>query len=182
MRILELNNNTVQINPECLIIPEFKKLWDRDTSKNKSVAIKEITWIYFMGDYKSIYQSYEPSLRQDIINDDIFEDKGYKPDKPVNDALKRYEEFQMTPSLRLLKSVRKAQEETSNYFDGVDWDERDKMGKPVYDITKVTNAMGTISKIVEGLDKLEERIKKEQLTDNKVRAGGTEGLLADEGF
>ena len=54
--IFDVINNVPIITPEALYsISEFRVLWDRDKTKDKSKAQKEFAYIYHMADPKSIY-------------------------------------------------------------------------------------------------------------------------------
>ena len=55
MKLLDLKNSRVVISPEALLIPEFQKIWEKDKSKDKEKALKELSYVYFICDYKSHY-------------------------------------------------------------------------------------------------------------------------------
>jgi hypothetical protein len=49
-------NKSLEINePEILLIREFKALLDKDKTKDKEQATKELTYIYLALDWKSPY-------------------------------------------------------------------------------------------------------------------------------
>lgn len=179
MKVLDIQNNTVIINPECLVIPQFSVIWERDKSEDKNKAFKEITWVYMMGNYNTIYRSYDSELRQEVVSEDIFGDKTYKPSKEVLSALEKYKELQSTPSLRYLEACLIAMEQTEHYLRHVNYDILDKMGKPKYKYTEISKGIKEASGIIDSIEKLREKVKLEQQTSAKIKAGGVEGMLAD---
>lgn len=169
MSIFILKDGKVQVDPESLTIPEFRKIYERDESKDKQVAFSELCYIYHMTDYKSIYNNYSDIEKTTKILNDYFKTSNWSPDLIVIEAVCKYRSLQETPSMRLLKAARTALSKVITYFETVDLDERDGKGAIVNKITDLTNSTGNIGKIVESLDKIEEKIKKEMLKDSKVR-------------
>ena len=55
MDLFDLRDFTVTISPKALMVPEFKALWDRDKSNNKSTALSELAYVYYLSDFKSPY-------------------------------------------------------------------------------------------------------------------------------
>ncbi len=162
MSIFNFKSNKVVIDPDKLVIPEFKAIWDRDKSKDKEQAFKELTYIYMLVDFKSAYQAYPEDIRESKIIEDFIKDSKWKPDNLISDAAKKYYALQETPTLRMLNSAKLAVEKLSNYF---------KRSSP--EDRSYTANLEKLGKIIESLDKLEERVKKEQAAENRVRGGGS---------
>src|SRR3990167_8155919 len=158
-----LENNKVKISPEALLIQAFKNVWDKDTSKTKDKALAELGYVYFIADYKSDYLAYPENTRTKQIAIDTMKDSNYKPDETVKAAIKKYEELQNTPTLRLLKSARHALEEVSSYFDVVKPTDRN--------VTAISASIEKIGKIAESLDKLEDKIRREVQSEGRSKAG-----------
>lgn len=172
MGLFNLKDNRVIIDPDTLPIPEFKTLWDRDTSKIKEQAYKELAYIYFMTDFKSPYNSYPEDEREERIKQDFIKDSKWKPDQDIKLAIDRYTEFQESPSMRLLKASKNACKKLEGYFNTVDLDEKDTKGQLVNKATDLSRSLKEIGQIVESLNKVEEQVKKEISTSEKIRGGG----------
>jgi hypothetical protein len=179
MRLFLIEKNKIVPNPAALTIREFKQLWIRDTSKNKDTAILELSYVYFISDYKSVYLSAPPEEREQVIMDDLGFDKYWKPDKEVQEAVQKYNELQQVPTMRLLNAAQSALEQLVQYFKAVDFKERDKRGQPVYRALDVTKAMGETARVADSLDKLRDKVKKELDTKGKIRGGGEASLYED---
>ena len=103
MKLFDLKNSRVIISPEALLIPEFERLWRRDTSKNKEKALKELSYVYFTCDYKSPYLT---SMVRDkvrlVVAKDFMKDTKSRPDPGMEEAIEKYKDLQVTASMRLL--------------------------------------------------------------------------------
>lgn len=163
MSLFQLKNNTVQIDPSLIPIPEFQQLWERDTSRTKSQAYKELAYVYFKADYKSPYLAYPEDQRSKQIAKDFMKDEKWKEDSLVKEAVKKYQQFQETPSTRMLQAARKAQERVIKYFE---------TGKCDVDIKELMGVLDKIGKAVESIDKIEEKVKKETSNAERIRGGG----------
>jgi hypothetical protein len=184
MNLFELGKgNTVIIKPATLLIKEFKDIVQRDSDSKKPEAIKELAYVYFTADYKSVYLSYASDERESVIIEDIFGTKSkWTPDEVVKRAVDKYRKLQETPSIRLVQSAHEAIEELINYYKAVDSAATDRMGRFKYDMTKVTKSIGDLSKVAESLDKLEIKIKRELQESVKARGGELSSLYEDTDF
>ena len=173
MRLFLLEKNKVVPNPSTLLIDSFKELWKRDTSKDKSQALLELAYVYYISDYKSVYLSVPPEDREQVIIDDLFSDNKYwKADKEVLAAVKKYQELQHVPALRFLDAQRHALEELMKYYKNVD---HRRITRP----TEISKAMAESAKVLDSLDKIEERVKKEISTKGKLRGENKLGSFED---
>lgn len=164
-------DNKIDIAVENLIIPEFREIYDRDKSKDKSKAFNELAYVYHMADYKSIYQNFSEVERSSKIMKDFFKESLWRPDIEVNNAILKYQELQETPSMKLWKAAKKAFSKVEDYYNKVDINERDSRGNIVNKITDLSSSIGNLGKMIESLNKLEDQIKKESAKESKVRGG-----------
>lgn len=169
MSIFAFKDGKVAIEPLNLTIPEFKEIYDRDSSKDKTIAYIELCYVYHMSDFKSPYNNYDDKDKDHKIRYDYIKDPKWQPDILITTAIAKYKEINETPSLKLLKDCKIAIEKVRHYLSNVDMEELDSRGNKVNKITDLTKAMSDIPKIVEALDKTEERVKKEELNNTKVR-------------
>ena len=71
MGLFDYENFKVVINPDAVIIPPFIDVWERDKSKNKLTATKELSYIYFLCDFKSPYSIYSEADRPSKVKEDF---------------------------------------------------------------------------------------------------------------
>jgi hypothetical protein len=176
MKIFEIINSTPIVTVEALLIPEFKVLADK-----KDIGFKELTYVYFASDYKSIYLSYDKDTREERLKLDFIGDIKYKPSKEVVKAIEKYKELQRTPTMRFLEANQNAMESMGKYYNSIDWKERDEKGKPIYDITKISTSVKQVGGIIDNIEKLKDKVAKEQsMSGDRQRGTGAGGLLETE--
>jgi hypothetical protein len=66
-KLFDIIGGNVIMNPTILWIPEFKEIWDRDKTKHKVRAVKEISYIVFLYSFKSPYLAYSEKDRKIIL-------------------------------------------------------------------------------------------------------------------
>lgn len=167
-KLFDIDRGHVIMNPTVLWIPEFKAVWDRDDSEGKAIASKEVSYIVFMHGFNSPYDAYSERDREKKILNDYFKDmKGWKPDKVVKAAEKKYLELQDSIALRLLRTSKKALEKVEMFFEEADPEHIDK-------IVKNAKELGNL---IQSLNKLEEQVRKERHEANSARGGQGIGLF-----
>lgn len=173
--LFNIKDGKIVITPDKLAIPVFKQIYERDKSKNKEIAFKELSYIFFMVDFNSPYQSYPNDKKEKIIIEDIFKDK-WSPDKLVKEGGIKYTEFTDTAVIRLVRSAQNACDKLADYFNNVDYTLKDDNDKLVYTAKDVVLNLKNIGDISDSLSKLEEKIKKDIKQTSKVRGGGEPGM------
>ncbi len=171
MELFNFDKNQVTVRPHTLLIKEFKLIWDRDKSKNKEFALQELAYVFYIADYKSIYLSTAPEERSAILIDDL-NLKNWKPDSVIEDAIKKYADLQKTMSMRFLDSQRQALEQLMLYFKNIKYE---NISKP----SELSKSMTDTAKILESIDKIEERIRKELSSKGKTMGDREIGLFED---
>ena len=178
MKLFDIINGKVVMNPQVLAMPEFKYLWDRDEDIDKDKAVKEISYVVFLCDESltNPYRAYKEGDRRDVLLRDFIKDKRWKPDKHIEAAITKFMEATQTTNSRLLKSAKNAAEKLAGYLDMIDFNEVDKDGKYLYSAKELASNLAAVGNIVKSLHQLEEMVKKEQLETNTVRGGGEIGF------
>lgn len=167
--LLELKNDVLTIAPEALMIQEFKVLWDRDKSKTKERAKKELAYIYHTIDYQSIYRSFHIDTREKKIALDIMNDREWTPDEKVQEAQIKYRELQTTLSLQILMDVEEGLSKLRTYFKNANFDE-DEDGRAAKVFIANVKEMGNL---VKGVKSLKEEVEKELTDAMQLRGGST---------
>lgn len=178
MKAFDIEGGRVKFTPEFLAVPHFKRLWDRDKTKNKHKAYNELSYVVFLCDntLSNPYRSMAETLREQVLKRDILGKEDYKIDKPLQDAIKAFSELKETTSSKLLKSAKIAADKLADYFENkVNFEEVDTNGKPMYSARDLASNLGAVGKIIESLKKLEEQVIKEQLDGGSARGGAEIG-------
>jgi len=167
-KLFDIVQGEVVMNASSLWIPEFRKIWDRDEDENKRIAHAEISYIVFMYDFTSPYSSYNIKERKTRIIKDYFEKiPKWKPDKLVSIAIKKFNELQTTPTLKLLKAVQNSMEMVTSFFNGAE-------EKDVNSIMKHSEKIGHLVKSIEILTK---QVEREMSEDSSIRGGQGIGMF-----
>jgi hypothetical protein len=166
--IFKIRDNKVVIDPLLLLIPEWKEVWDRDTTKDKSVANQELLYIYFMSEQKrglNPYIDYSEDTRSESIIKGHINIAKWVPDAIVKKAIEKNVELQVkgNASLRFLNSLKRVMQELTIKFEGMDIDERYYKGKPIYKFSEIIAASAKAKDMVTTIEALEEKVLKEDL-------------------
>lgn len=180
IKLFKFESYNVTIEPEVLLLAPFKKLWDRDKSKDKSIAMQELAYIYFMGDPRSDYQYI---IDEEERTKSIKEGQGmpakWKPDKAVKDALAFYNSFKPA-SAGLLEDTRVAVNKLRQLLRDIDLEAVDDKGKPIYTLNTITATIKQIPGLVKDLDAAERTLAKDILTESRARGSQSKGAFEDE--
>jgi hypothetical protein len=187
MNLIEFDkqNYEVTYSPLLLTLSPFKKIIDRDKSKHKQKAIKEISFIAFFTDIKSNYMYIvdEKEREQELIKD-LELPKDWKIDTEIKNAIDFYKERSSTVNSTIYKSACKAAIDISNYLQTADvlLEERDNHGKVVTDISKITSALEKVPKIMANLNAAHQELVKEQKITEGRSKGSREFNMYEEGI
>ena len=178
--LFDLKDRKVIVSAETLLIPEFKDIYSRDTSKDKAKAIQQLSYVYFIADYKSPYvSSLSPDALKRVVGKDFMKDEGYEPDSKVSAAIDKYKELQRTPSMLLLDASIQTVHNLTDYLQNVDLQERDKNDKPIYKPSDVTSSLAKIGAIVDSLNKVRANVEREILATAQLRGHRKKGNRED---
>lgn len=180
MKLFKYESYKVTISEEAMLLAPFRKIWNRDRSVSKQVALMELGYIYFFADPRSDYQ---------YITDDkeraakIKEGEGlspdWKPDIRVKEAIEFYKSFRPTSAL-LLEDTRVAIDKVRDFLKDVDLSLTDDKGKPVYTINSITSTIKMIPQLIKDLNDAEKAITSEMVSaTGKVRGQKEKSLLED---
>lgn len=169
MSIFTYREGKIQVEPQNLTIPEFKEIYERDKSKDKDVAFVELCYVYHMADFRSVYNNLDTNEKEERIILDFITDKKWKPDSLLKRAIEKYKELNETPSMKLLRDTRIGFEKVREYYIKVDLEDRDAKGQKVNKISELSNSLASVGKMIDSLNTIEERVKKEESISSKIR-------------
>lgn len=184
MELFEVDqNNNVTFSPEALTLAPFKKLWTRDRNRLKKNAIEQMSYIYFMCDYKSDYNNIRDlQERSEIVKEACVSDmKGFKEDSDIKAAMKFYTDRSRTVSMSLLENARDAVDRLSIFLATIDFSELDNKGGLKFNPKQISDTIATLGKQVDSLAALEEQVKKEISAKSELLKGGKEKSILEDG-
>lgn len=176
MKLFKYEGYKIVISEEALLLKPFKKIWDRDKTKNKEKAYMELGFIYFYCDPRSDYQylTDEEERLKAIKEGEGIPDK-WSPDNIVKEAMNFYNGFKPTSALLL--------EDTRNMVNGYRAKLReitkDMSNLEIKDIKDIGAIIKQIPALVKDLDEAERAVSKEIIESNKVRGSQEKSIYED---
>ena len=176
MKLFKYEGYRIVISEEALLLKPFKKIWDRDKTKNKEKAYMELGFIYFYCDPRSDYQylTDEEERLKAIKEGEGIPDK-WSPDNIVKEAMNFYNGFKPTSALLL--------EDTRNMVNGYRAKLReitkDMSNLEIKDIKDIGAIIKYILALVKDLDEAERAVSKEIIESNKVRGSQEKSIYED---
>lgn len=170
MKLFKYEQYKVTISEEALALRPFKKLWDRDRTKNKDKAVAELAYVYFMEDPASDYQylvDREERAKAIIEGEGL---TGWKPDKVVEEAMAFYASFKTTSAL-ILEDTRYAADNLRKSLRNIDLEATDEKGRPIYTVSSIISAIKQVPQLVKELSEAERAVAKE-MSENSGRVRG----------
>ncbi len=195
MSLFTEEEGKVKVSTELKLIPEFRRLIERDKDRFKKQALIDFTFIYFMWDYKSPYMlTTSEKDREAKICKEILQDNGYAPrgDADLIAAVAKYQQLQHTITMKSVNSTREGLFTSTRLIDIL----RNRLDEVIeretitpgtlqpQDIEAAVKnleqllALGTkLPTTIDVLEKLQDKVKKEQSgkETSKVRGGGEKG-------
>lgn len=180
IKLFKFEGYTVTVEPEALMLAPFKAIYDRDKRKDKSMAMQELAYIYFMSDPRSDYQYLiDEEVRSFEVTKGLGLPSKWKEDDVVKRARTFYESFKPT-SAGLLEDTRIAVNKLRQLLRNIDLEETDDKGRPVYTLNTVTATIKQIPSLVRDLDEAERTLTKDIVQEAKARGSQTKALGEDE--
>lgn len=163
MKLFEIVNKEVQVSDEAWTLLAFKKLRDRDKTKYKETALKEMAFIYYYCDIRSDYLANPPKEREALIRKDVGLPAKWKIDSAIKAAMDVYSQND-TVIEKLYRQTLKAVTAIGDYLENTQalLAERDARGVPVYDIAKISASVQKVPKLMSDLQSAYKQVVKEK--------------------
>ncbi len=184
--LFELNKNNVIVpNPMVLLMIPFEKIWVRDKTVKKNVALKELTFVWAScskSDDNIWKEIPEGTERWGILKEDLFgKNTKWKPSKLLVEAIDYYKaRIPKTAADRLLESTEIAMDKIGDYIRNVDLLETNaNTGTLLHDVKKIHSMSSTMGKMYSDYVALRASIEAGKREESTVRGGGVEGMFED---
>lgn len=185
MKLFYMKNWDLHVQEEAWGLSSFKKLLDRDKTKDKTVCMKEMMFIYFFCDIKSDFLILPETERIVALKSEINLPDKWVIDAAVQEAIDLYKKYSQTTIQRLYQQALKSAQDVGNYLENTDvlLAERNERGQPVTDIAKVTTSLQRIPKLMSDLKaSYKEVVKEQEDMEGKKKGSRTMGMFEDMNF
>ena len=185
MRLFTMDMDTFALSfePEVLMIKQFNKIIQRDKSKGKTIAMAELSYMWFFTNSKSDFLQIidEEERSETIVEAIIGLPKGWKPDKVVLDAIEFYKKHSLTVTSRMLEDAMSIIDNMSKWAKVAALHLDEMIGdKPKYDISKIQAFIRDVPKMVATIKTLEDEVLKEKDTTDSHRGSQEKSMLEDQ--
>lgn len=178
MKLFELSNWNVIISEEAYMLKPFKVIIDKDKSKNKEVALKELAFLWFYTDIKS---DYNYLLNEKEKAEEIKKDLNLDPKWTISEDLKKaiefYKERTTTVSSVILNNSLFIANKLSNEMRKA----VEEGDLSINDIEKISKGLTQMPNIVSSLQKLEQTVLKE-INEKTDKVGSQTKALFEDGL
>ena len=187
MKLFKVESFEPEPSEEFFLIKEFEALYTLkynsgfagDTQgRNRLRGLAEAKFIFFYCDHKSEFAKYDAEERKREAIDAANLPEDYKISDVLEAAMKRYEKLSESRNLRLLKGANAAVDKLTAYLNQVDFTTLDSNGKFLHDPKDLISNIGNLGKIIEGLEKLEEAVRKDEGEESSTRGSAEKGRLS----
>ena len=184
MKLVEFKNWVLIVSEEAWGLTPFNKILKRDKSKDKEIALKEMLFIFYYCDIRYYYVQIDEDLRYNEIKSDIGLPDKWVMDDLIKEGIEMYEKNTQSVIEKLYKQSLKAASDIGDYLEGSKklLDERDKLGKPTSDISKITTALSKIPKLMADLKSAYKEVVKEQEDLAGKKKGAKEFNIFERGL
>lgn len=180
MKLFNYSNYSLKVSEEAFSIKAFRDLVKRDRSAEKSRAMLELGYIYFMCDARSDYRDYPEEEKSLAIINETGLPSDWRPDAKVRVAMEVYKRLTDTVSARLLKNSEKAANEISTYLGDISLSEL-----PLEKRAKIADQiMGILNKVPDAMKKLAdaEKTYSQEILEGGRRRADREKTIAEDGI
>lgn len=177
--MLTIKDNKVVIDANALIVPELKKIWEKDTSKDKKKATPILTYIHVFSQtdetapfYQADYKDLDGLSRRLAYGDSDFR-YSEKEEVEIYQAVQAYITVKINAEQRMIKIFDSKIDEMRRLINDTTLvlkEDIDSKGNAKFltNLPIVTKVMMEIDKILEAKEKIEARIRK-QSNNSKVK-------------
>lgn len=183
MRLVTIENYSLQVAPEALLIRPIRRLWNQDRSERKDKFYQQMSYIYFMNDPRS---SYSYLLDEQERSKAIIEQEGlpsdFKPSGHLLEAMEIYKQHTITVSQRLLNDALVAANKIGTFLREIDLNAEDDKGKPKYQISSIVTSLKNLEGVVASIQSLQKKVDSELAEEEGKARGDQELTIGDIGL
>jgi len=180
IEFFNLDGELPVLNKELRVIPTFRKIIERDKSKNKEIAMKELAFLYYITN-KKLYSNYTQDEKIKILKKRLELPAVWTPDELLEEGANLIYEDNQTPVEKLLEGAKETinntvlllklyKEKTSldiERLSGLTNITTEELNSAKDMIVGIFELSSRVPKILEDYNKIEIRLKEEEKTYRK---------------
>lgn len=175
---LEQDSYTVVFEPQTVLLQPFAALIQRDKSKGKNQAKKEIAFVWFYIDIASDYAIHgDLDVRKEAIKRDLKLKSSWEPDKLVEEAVEYYKEMSSSLTASILRRSRFTADKLSEKLEDAVKDE----GLTISEMKQILESINRMPDVIKSLQAAEKAVLKE-IEEANDRLGTREKAEFEDGI
>jgi len=176
--LFKVEGKAVIPHTETLLIDPFNKIWERDTTPDKVVAMDEFKYIEFTRSMlrTNPFGGYAESIKEEKIIEQCVHMEDWQPDELVLAGQRWMVEFQTNASetYTYYMAAKRGAEEMKTFFLNFSMNEVNmKTGNPVYKPADITRALKDTNDVLQRLDSMKKKVEEEIFEVTKKRGQKT---------
>lgn len=183
--LFTVESKVVSPTTQVLLIPPFKEIWERDTTKDKRYAIEDFSYIEFMASIQKSnpYSGYAEHQRPEKIIKDIITREDWDQEDPLLVyGIAKLKEFQAEASVtyNYYMAAKSAAEKMQMFFINFSMSDVNlRTGAPIFKPKDITSALNDTSRVLENLNTLREKVDNEVFEEIKKKGQKVVSPFAD---
>lgn len=181
---IEFVSEEVKLVPELqhLLSTKYNKQEGDKEGRKKYRALTELKYMYLVYSYKSPYRDYSDEEKVKEAKLDCGFPESWEMSTELQLVVKKYEKGSPSKLARLLKTTESVLDKLDAYYRDIDFTERDKADKLVYDPKEVMSSLKQLPGLAATLQELEQQVKLGHVGTPKSKGDHELGWMAlDEG-
>ena len=178
MKLINYDGVDFNITDEALLVPPIRAMFRADKSKKKEDFWRQISYLWYMCDPRSpyMYLTREEDRDKEVRQMEGFDAK-WKIPADLQAAMEQYRKLVITTQSLLLEDIRVGIDNVRTFFRTVNLTATDeKTGRPLYQVSSVTNALKQAIELSEALAVAEKKLAKDYEAEAKVRGAAEKAL------
>lgn len=178
----EVKNYIVYPSPEVRLLEPFKTIWEKDTSEDKSKAMKSFSYIVLGNSPKKTNPFHKLELleRREAALKEVYEE-GHTISELEKQGENRFIELltKNSGSYLLFESAQKALVNLRTFLSTVDLTERTERGQPIYKPADITRAMKDLHDVTVKMELFRDKVVSDDYEVTRTKSNKKIGYFED---
>ena len=178
MKLIEYDGVDFKIADEALLVKPIRELFQKDKTQKKESFWHQMSYLWFMCDPRSPYRYLtDDDMRSAEVKQQEGFEESWTPSALLKEAMDIYKRMSITTQSLLLEDIRVGIDNVRSFFREVDVKAVDKKtGKPIYQISSVTNAIKQALELSKMLAEAERELAKDYESEEKGRGNAEKAV------
>lgn len=180
MKLITFDGVDLKVTDEAFLVKPIRKLLEADKSKKKEAFFSQMSYLWFMCDPRSSYMYItDEEERSNEIKQQEGLGENWKPSPTLVAAMEAYKKHVVTTSSLLLEDIRISIDNVRRFLRDINPGEVDDKGRPLYQISSITNALKQAIELSKLLGEAEKSLAKDFESEEVARGSVQKSMFED---